>query len=250
VPGWLRCLTPRPDADVRLVCFPHAGGTAAFFGPWQRHSPAGVEVQVVQYPGRADRIREMPIDDAASLAAQLADAVAMLADQPLAFFGHSMGGVLAYETARILSRHGLAPCHLMVSASPPPGHRDPDGKELSALDDERLVAALGRLGGSDARLLAMPELLELILPAVRADFRLVERYVQQPGPLLQCPLTAYSGSDDRIAPPELMAAWSTTTSGPFTTRTFAGGHFYLQEHATDVLADVSAVLQGTLSAIG
>jgi surfactin synthase thioesterase subunit len=248
VPGWLRCLTPRPEAAIRLICLPHAGGTAAFFGPWQRSADEGVrhiEVHVVQYPGRADRIREAAIDDAAALAAQVADAVAALADRPMAFFGHSMGALIGYEAARLLARHGLGPRHLMVSASPPPGHRDPEDKKLSTLDDERLVAALGRFGGSDPRLLAMPELLELILPAVRADFRLVERYVHRPVPMLDCPVTAYAGGDDRIAPAQLMQGWSGTTLGPFAARTYPGGHFYLQDRSAAVLADVAARLTAT-----
>jgi surfactin synthase thioesterase subunit len=196
----------------------------------------------VQYPGRADRLREKPVDDAAALAAMIAEAVVPLADQPVAFFGHSMGGIIAYETARILTMHGLAPCQLMVSASPPPGHRDPDEKQLSTLDDERLVIALAKLGGSDERLLAMPELLELILPAVRADFRLLEKYVHRSGPMLDCALTTYAATDDQIAPPDLMAKWSTVTHGPYSNQAFTGGHFYLQDQSAGVLADVAARL--------
>ena len=240
--GWLRCLSPRPLAGVRLVCFPHAGGTAAFFGPWQRGAPDRLEVHAVQYPGRADRLREPPIDDALTLASQAAAAAAPLFDRPVAFFGHSMGGIIAFEAARLLSARGLPPCHLFVSASRPPSSAHRDEQELSALDDDRLVAALGRIGGSDPRLLAMPEMRELILPAIRADFRLVERYAAAPGGMLGCPVTAYSATDDRIAPPPVMAGWSRVSTGPMAQRTFAGGHFYLQADPQQLLADVSARL--------
>ena len=247
--GWLRCLTPQAHAEARLVCFPHAGGTAAFFAPWQRAASPFVEVHTVQYPGRADRLREDPVDDSPTLVRLLADAVVGLFDRPVAFFGHSMGGVLAFETARLLSARGLPPAHLFVSASRPPRFAARDEKPLSGVDDDALVAALGDMGGSDARILAMPEMRELVLPAVRADFRLVEGYRYRPGLTLSCPITAYAGADDTISPAASLPGWSEVTTGSFSSMTYPGGHFYLQDQSTDVLADVEGRLRATASVL-
>lgn len=217
---WLQCAVPQPDAEQRLVCFPHAGGSASFFREWGRHLPDS-EVHAVRYPGRAERIHEEPPTDLVALAREVADAVEPLADRTLALFGHSMGAAVALETARALESRGVAVAHLFASGSrdgecPPPGSPDDDPDAVTA----RLVA----LGGTDAELAADPAFRDLILPYVLADGRMFHGYAMSPEPLLRCPVTTIAGDAD---PDADRRPWHALTSGTFRERVVPGDHFYL-----------------------
>ncbi|MGW7276196.1 thioesterase II family protein [Streptomyces sp. NPDC054864] len=144
------CENARPDARIRLVCFPHAGGSASFYRAWGQ-SLTGMEVHAVQYPGRADRLDEEPSNDLVRLATEIADALAPLADTPLAFFGHSLGAPVALETAGTLQCRGIHIEHLYASGSrnaPLPALSGPDE------DPEKLLADLVRMGGTDQEMAA------------------------------------------------------------------------------------------------
>ncbi|MDQ8706958.1 alpha/beta fold hydrolase [Streptomyces sp. LHD-70] len=222
---WLHCPTPLPDPRRRLVCFPHAGGSAAFYRDWGRQLP-GTEVHAVRYPGRAERIAEPPATDLRALAADIADAVEPLADRPLLLFGHSMGAAVALETARRLESRGIHPAHLVAS-----GSRDapyPQDTEALADDDEddaTVVARLLALGGTDPELAADPEFQELVLPYVRADGALFHGYTPRPDdPALSCPVTTVVGDADDDAD---RRPWHRLTTGPHREQGVTGDHFYL-----------------------
>lgn len=237
--GWLRCAVSRPGAAVRLVCFPHAGGSAGFFAAWSRLAAPGIEVHTVQYPGREDRIIEAPEPDMACLAGCAAAALDGSDDRPLALFGHSMGAAVAYEVARLLDRE---PVHLFASGRHSPGEVVPGGVHLR--DDAGLVADLARLGGTGAGLLAMPEVLEVVLPAVRNDYRLIETYHELPGRRLGCPVTALIGTEDPEVDAGQARRWAAHTTGPFDLVELPGAHFYLDARRTEVLDVVEAALHG------
>jgi surfactin synthase thioesterase subunit len=238
VPGWLRCFEARPSAAKRLICFPHAGGSAAFYHPWAL-AAMDAELHIVEYPGRADRLFEPLVGDARRLAEAVADALPPLRDRPVALFGHSMGATVAYETARLLTARGVPPVHLFVSASRA-AHDRPgrtEGHEiLHDKDDETFVAALIRLGGADAQALAVSELREIVLPYIRNDFRLIATYRHEPGTPLALPITALAGEADPIVTPAETKRWADLTTGEFTHRVFPGDHFYLVQHRDAVLA--------------
>ncbi|MEU1144983.1 alpha/beta fold hydrolase [Streptomyces sp. NPDC005901] len=241
---WIRRFRPRPEAAVSLVCFPHAGGSATYFHPLAQ-SPTllpDTEVLAVQYPGRQDRRREPLIDDIPTLADLVTEALAPFDDKPLAFFGHSMGAVLAYEVAqRLGERTGARPCHLFMSGRRAPSRFRPGTVHL--LNDRELAAELRRAGGTDPMFLDDPELLADILPVVRNDYRAVELYRWKPAPPLDCPITALVGDQDTQAPQDDVAAWREHTAGPFDLKVFPGGHFYLNTHQRDV----SRIIAGALA---
>ncbi|MET8975192.1 alpha/beta fold hydrolase [Streptomyces sp. NPDC004539] len=245
---WLRAVgPPRPSAPARLVCFPHAGGAASYFRDWGGRGVPGAQVWAVQYPGRENRIREPFPPDLHTLADRLAEELSGFLDRPAVFFGHSMGAVVGYEVVRRLTADGRADAvrHLVVSGCGAPHRVRPFAGQEGAhlLDDDRLVALLKELGSGNAALLDDPDMRSAFLPAVRADYRIVQSYAPRTGgPLLGTDVTAFVGGQDAAVGIGDAHAWAAVTRGRFTLRTFPGGHFYLGEHPDDVLRAVRDVL--------
>ncbi|MFD0438987.1 thioesterase II family protein [Streptomyces chartreusis] len=234
---------PEPDA-LRLICFPHAGGAASAYLPLSRSLRPHVEVRAVQYPGRQDRRLESPVADIGELAAIVAGKLAADdAETPFAFFGHSMGALIAYETARILQERGARPPRMLfLSARGAPGPR-PSPHDVLA-DDEAILAAVRRLGGTGVELLDDPELAAMVLPALRADYAALAAYSWTPREPLDVPVTVLCGDADPVVAVEEAAGWRTYTRARTEVRVFPGGHFYLDQRLGDV---AETVLRGVRS---
>lgn len=239
--AWLRRYHSGTAGGIRLVCFPHAGGSATFFFPFSRALSPVAEVIAVQYPGRQERRAEKPIASVHELADAVAALLADGPDRPTVLFGHSMGGTLAFETAHRLERdYGRPPRHLVIS-----GRRAPDrvrGPYLHLLGDEAILAELRDLSGTDARLLEDPAVLQMILPALRADYEAIDTYRVAPGTSVRCPVTVLTGAADRHVTADEAEAWRAATTGPTDVRVFPGGHFFLLEHLDAVLDILRGVL--------
>ncbi|MGP3976068.1 thioesterase II family protein [Streptomyces sp. 8N114] len=225
---WLRRLASAPGARARLICFPHAGGSASFFFPLRRSLPDTVEAYAVQYPGRQDRLGEPCLSSIDELADAVCEVLREEPGTPLVLFGHSMGAILAFEVARRRERSGAgSPLGLIVS-----GRRAPSltrTETVHQLDDAGLIDEIRRLSGTDDALLDDPDMREMILPALRADYRAIETYRKSPGPPLGCPLSVFVGDEDPRASPAEAEAWRDHTSGDVTFHVFSGGHFYLSD---------------------
>ncbi|WP_020667231.1 thioesterase II family protein [Amycolatopsis nigrescens] len=240
--GWLRNYHPAPDS-ARLVVFPHAGGSASYYFPLSAALGPAVDVHALQYPGRQDRQAEPPIGDLRELADLVTEVVRPLTGGPLAFFGHSMGATLAFEVAsRLERRHGTVLSQLFVS-----GRRAPSrarAENLHTQDDRALVAELSRLSGTDADLLENEELLSLILPPMRADYRAIETYRWDPAtPMLNCAVSALIGDTDPRVDQDDADAWRTHTTGAFDLETYPGGHFYLADQQAEVVRKITGTLR-------
>ncbi|WP_051716577.1 thioesterase II family protein [Streptomyces sp. NRRL F-5727] len=224
---WLVCRHRRPGAPVRLYCFPHSGGSPGEYVRWADDLP-DVEVLGVQLPGRGSRLMDEPLTSLPDVLDRLLDSAVF--EPPFAFFGHSMGGLTAYETARRLAELGLPqPRFVMTSACTPPGHPRDNG--LRALPDAELLAAVdGRFGGGLPPDLGEDAALrDLIMRSMRADITLSETYVPLPGPSWSGPLHAVGGRQD--LPEEVLARWKEFTPGPFSLTMLPGGHFYFRDPA-------------------
>ncbi|MFF9117621.1 thioesterase II family protein [Streptomyces massasporeus] len=241
---WFRRFAdPEPDA-LRLICFPHAGGAASAYQPLSRRLRPHVEVRAVQYPGRQDRRLETPVADIGELAAVVAG---KLQDDetaaPFAFFGHSMGALVAYETARILQERGApSPRRLFLSARGAPGPRRSPHDVLP--DDDAILTAVRRLGGPGVTLLDDPELVAMVLPALRADYAALAAYSWTPREPLHTPITVLCGDADPVVSVEEAAGWGAFTRAETEVRVFPGGHFYVDRCLDDV---AEAVLRGVRS---
>lgn len=226
---WLHCPRPIDHPALRLFCFPHSGGGPALFQHWPSLLPSGVEMHAVQLPGRGLRFREPPYERLAPLLQDLLNAIRpRLENIPFAFFGHSLGGLLAYELTHRLRPSGLQPQALFISACHAP-QLLPTGEQLHALSRPELLQALKRINGTPPELFAEQELLDLVLSTLRADMAVYETYVYQPRPRLSCPLIVCGGRDDPRVLPQELKLWREQAGDHFELHMFAGNHFYLNE---------------------
>lgn len=233
---WIRHYLPAPDAATRLVCFPHAGGSASFYVPVSRALSPAVDVLAIQYPGRQDRRTEPCIEDIGELADRVVDVLPAWHDRPLAFFGHSMGATLAFEVARRLEASGLVVAGLFVSGRRAPSR--PRTENVHQRSDEHLLDELKKLSGTDPRLFGNDEVLRMVLPAIRSDYKAAETYRFQPGAKLTCPIFAFVGDNDPKVTIGEARSWEDHTRAEFTLQVFTGGHFYLGEHQSAVLSAI------------
>jgi len=230
---WIPVRSKPIDARVRLFCFPYAGGGASIFRSW---SMPGIEICGIQLPGRESRIREIPLRSMDRLADQAAEAVSKYGDLPRAFYGHSMGALVAYE---LMAR--LGGTHLFVGGCASP-RRVPAQQQLHRLPDAELMAAIASWNGTPEAVLREPELMALMLPALRADLEIFEQYSTGPETRLHCPVTAFAGDSDDRAPAASMEMWRSVTRGAFQLQVLEGGHFFLRDSRQALLGFIQREL--------
>ena len=240
VPHPARPLVGMPP-KVRLVCLPYAAAGASVFSRWQALLPSDIEVRPVQLPGREDRLRDPAFEDPAALVEALVAALAPLAGQPLAVYGHSLGALLAFETAVELAENPRFYLqHLFVAACSAPHLTNPLrdrnralARAIDDLDESAVIAALARDLSRGRRVPVdgerHSELLQALLPTARADLRLLDRYAPRAGRRLSCPITAFGGRDDVDFPASDIHAWRMHTTGSFAAHVIDGGHLFLDE---------------------
>jgi medium-chain acyl-[acyl-carrier-protein] hydrolase len=245
--AWVSCPRPNPDAKVRLFCFPYSGASANIYYPWADVLPPSWEVCPAQLPGRGNRMSEPLATRLQAQVEALATGLAPYLDKPFAFFGHSMGALIAFELARHLRRTALPlPVHIFVSGHEAP-HLPDRNPPLHALPTGELLDKLRELNGTPEEVLQHPELRDMLLPILRADFEVCETYVYTAEPPLDCPISAFSGLGDEYVTREELEAWREHTTGRFSIRMFPGDHFYLNSARPYLLQALARELEQTLA---
>ena len=239
---WLVRFAPRPTAALRVFCCPFAGGTAAYYAEWARSLDPLLELVAVQLPGRANRLREAPCESMSAIIAALLHTVPQLLDKPYVIYGHSMGASIALELAReLIASRQPPPLCLVVSGSSAP-HLPRRRAPINHLPDEQFLARLVRYGGMPEQIINDKALCQLFLPALRADFKVVESYRSSGAALLRLPLPAFvhgGTTDDTVDVAELQA-WSALLEVMQVTL-HAGGHFFVKDHYQQIFSEVLAL---------
>jgi len=237
---WVECYKPNPQARLRMFCFPYAGGAAQVFRSWQMDLPSSVEVFPVQLPGRWTRIKERPFTKIESLVETLSSELLPYFDRDYVFYGHSLGALISFELARVLrTKSRLGPRLLMVSARRAPQVIRSDIPIYSLPDDEFIEQVIKRYAGVPKVVLEEPELLKILLPALRADLEMFETYKYVHMPPLSCPIVAFGGKEDPNAKEEELGRWREQTTEWFDLKTFGGDHFFLQSSQKELLENIS-----------
>jgi surfactin synthase thioesterase subunit len=235
---WLIRPRPNPQAELRLFCVPYAGGAAGVYRRWHELFPREVEVCAVELPGRSTRASELPFVRLAPLVSALADAIEPERDRPFALFGHSLGGLIAFELARLFRRRGgRQPRHLFISATPAPG-RPRSRPPVHTASDAEVKRHLHALNGTPRELLEDDEFMEMIIPIVRADFAVLETHEHRDEPPLEVPLSIFGGVHDREVNLTALNGWVRQSTAFPQLRMLQGDHFFLHGAAEEIVAAV------------
>lgn len=242
---------PKPNlhAVLRLFCFPYAGATASVYHMWANGSLLNVEVCAIELPGRDTRKHELALTTIASQVDSIFDEIHEHLDKPFAFWGHSMGSIIAYELAQKLSKeNGVSPVHLLVSGRQAP-HLPDKFPHAYNLPEPDLLRELERLNGVPKDALESPDLMRLLLPILRADLEAIDTYAYTSRPALDCPITAFGGIRDREVDGKGLEGWNEHTIGHFSLRMLPGDHFYLHSAQQLLLRILNQILQRSMNAV-
>ncbi|MBD2681692.1 MULTISPECIES: thioesterase II family protein [Nostoc] len=238
----INCPQPNPQANLRLFCFPYAGGSSMIFRTWSNSLPRNVEVCAVEYPGRGRQIKSAPIAKLQPLVKAIASSALPYLDKPFAFFGHSMGGLVSFELTRLLRlEYNLKPFHLFISARRAP-QIPPTKPPIHGLPEAELLEELRTLNGTPKAVLENPELMQIFLPFLRADFAVLETYNYTPQQPLDCPITIFGGWQDKEVSHEALQAWREQTTATCSLQMFDGDHFFIHPYQNSLLKLISQEL--------
>jgi medium-chain acyl-[acyl-carrier-protein] hydrolase len=235
---WFVCPRVQPDAQSRIFRFPDAGGGPSVFSSWSAQLPDSIESHIIHYPGRGSRYNEAPVRSLIALTSDLSQAIQPLLDKPYTFFGHSLGGLVAFELARRLCQNGLPqPSVIFISACGAP-HIPDTQPPIHALPKSEFINSLKRLNGIPNEIINNTEVLDLFLPTVRADLELIERYEHKTDRPLDVPIFALGGLDDHRINRERLEGWADYTSAGFRSTYFPGDHFFINTDRDSVIASI------------
>ena len=241
-PSWFAANPLTASAPLRLFTLPFAGGGSALYRQWPQRLP-GVDVVPVRLPGRETRISEPAYSTMGPLVEALAAAMRPMLDRPYALFGHSLGGLISFELCHRLRELGLRqPDALFVSA-----YRSPERRSkraiMHALPEAEFIRELRDYGGLPEQILDFPEVLQLLLPTVRADFSLFETYIYRERAPLDLPIFGFSGTDDCIVPASEMTDWRDKTHAGFAAQEIEGDHFFIATREEELTAKIAQSLK-------
>ncbi|MGB0562560.1 MAG: thioesterase II family protein, partial [Spirulinaceae cyanobacterium] len=247
---WLINLKPNPTATCRLFCFPYNSGSIAAFYAWPEALPETVEVYGIQLPGGADRRHEEPPSCIAAVVKALAPLLLPYLDRPFAFYGHSLGALIAFEMAQaIYQQTGRSPAHLLVGSWGAP-HLPHPYPNLQHHSDREIITQILPLVDVPEAVLSNADTMRSLLPLLKAGARLYEDYQYPPRAPLNCPITAFGGAEDRMITPDLLRGWQQQTHGPFQLRILPGNHLFLHSAESILMENLTECLTRAIAING
>jgi medium-chain acyl-[acyl-carrier-protein] hydrolase len=235
---------PKPNsrADIRLFCFPYAGSGTLAYRRWIDDLSEKIELCMIRLPGRESRLNEPPFIELTPLVEYIAESIVTYLNKPFAFWGHSMGGLIAFELSRTLRRKRQAqPYHLFISGRGAP-QLPRQGSTIHNLPLNQFIDKVRSLNGIPEKMWNYPEMIEMFIPILRADFAVCETYLYIDEPPLDSPITALGGLQDQTTSLKSLEAWKEQTSSSFTVEMFPGDHFYIHKLQKSVLHLISQSL--------
>lgn len=240
--SWIAYRKAKPKAKRRIFCFPYAGSGASAFRAWDKFLPDKVELCPIQLPGRETRASESAYTRIEPLIDALSRELKPVLDIPYVLFGYSMGALIAFDLARRFNAEAVpGPLHLFLAARRGPRLEDPYPRTEN-LDENEFVSLLRTIGGTPKAILENPEILQIVLPTLRADFALCENYKYREGTILDCPFTVFGGTTDVKATADTLAAWGPETRSSCSVKMFSGDHFFIHNHHTEILQNILKIL--------
>jgi medium-chain acyl-[acyl-carrier-protein] hydrolase len=243
---WIICPKPNPQASLRLFCFPYAGGSSLIFRTWADILPKNIEVCAIEYPGRGTQMKSVAFTRLEPLINAIAPILLPYLDKPFAFFGHSMGGLVCFEVARLLcQKYNQNPIHLFISGRSAPQICDRN-PPIHTLAEPEFLEEIRLLNGTPAAVLENAELMQLLIPILRADFAVLETYEYVSAPPLEYAIAVFGGLQDREVNIEELEAWKEQTTTSFELEMFAGDHFFLHQDKHLLLQSIARKLNRSL----
>ncbi len=239
---WVTCPFPQPEATLRIFCFPFAGGGASIYRGWGKLFGSKVEVCPIQLPGRENRFSEPAFKEARALAQALASQLQLYSDKPFVMYGHSMGALVAFELTRVLQANGMTMPEALILGAHRAAHLPRTRETLYNLDDKAFIDRLQRFGGFPEEVLASADLLQFLMPTLKADFTLCDTYVYTEQEPLNCPIHIFAGAADPEAPPSVMEAWCQHSNTDTQMHIFQAGHFFIRSDLERVVDTLKTIL--------
>jgi medium-chain acyl-[acyl-carrier-protein] hydrolase len=248
-PSWILRPKPNENADLRLFCIPHAGGSGMVFRTWPQDMPDFVQVFAIELPARGRRISELPYSNLKLLVDEIAESMQPYIDRPFALFGHSFGALVGFEVARELHNHnGVPPIHLCISGAKAPEFLS-NGPKIHKQPDAILINYVRSLGGTSEIVLENEEMISAVMPALRADLKMSETYIYSNSTQLDNPILVLAGESDPKVDRGSLQTWAKHTTAGFKMKLFPGNHFYLYEAQAQVLQFLGQALEQSLSSL-
>jgi len=246
---WLIIPNPKPMADLKLICFPYAGGSASTYLTWSEWLPANVELVAIQLPGRASRLFEKAHSDFDTLIEALLEFIPNLIDRPYVFFGHSLGSRIAFGLMSKMKDKGLKlPIHFIASGSRAP-HISSKAREISHLPDEEFIVVLRQLNGTPKAVLENRDIMSIYLPLLRADFQLASACYIPSKYRFDCPISVLGGKGDKVVCHSDLLRWEELFSHPLDLNYLVGDHFFIESNKQLMAEAINRVLNIALKSL-
>jgi medium-chain acyl-[acyl-carrier-protein] hydrolase len=243
---WFVIPKPNLTADLKLICFPYAGGSSSTYFPWIKWLPDNVELIIIQAPGRGARIDESAYSDMQTLIKNLIEFIPHILNKPYVFFGHSLGSRIAFELMNQLSILNYAiPHHFIASGSKGPHHISTKEPTYN-LPHDKFIDELKLLNGTPQAVLENKELMELFLPLLKADFEIADKYYYQGNTRFNCPISVLGGEEDVEISLSDLCSWGIFFKNDADIHILPGNHFFIDNNSELVQQKVNTIIQNCL----